>query len=111
LAQRWRWSAASALFPAAVQYMVPINAFLMAMAAALFIHFASPCAASRVETIVLLGIALVFTFNALLSLVAISCLRAGAGRRGVLDDGQPDQGDLAEGLVHHRRARLTCPLF
>ena len=30
-----------ALFPGAVQYMVPVNAFIMAMIAALFIHFAS----------------------------------------------------------------------
>jgi iron complex transport system permease protein len=58
-----------AIFPAAVQYMIPINAFLMAMAAALFIHFASTMRGVTVETIVLLGIALVFTFNALLSLL------------------------------------------
>jgi iron complex transport system permease protein len=58
-----------ALFPGAVQFMIPINAFLMAMAAALFIHFASTMRGVTVETIVLLGIALVFTFNALLSLL------------------------------------------
>ncbi|MBD0416685.1 FecCD family ABC transporter permease [Oryzicola mucosus] len=58
-----------ALFPGAVQYMVPINAFVMAMAAALFIHFASTMRGVSVETIVLLGIALVFTFNAALSLL------------------------------------------
>lgn len=58
-----------AIFPAAAQYMIPINAFLMAMAAALFIHFASTMRGVTVETIVLLGIALVFTFNALLSLL------------------------------------------
>ncbi|KQT87133.1 iron ABC transporter permease [Aurantimonas sp. Leaf443] len=59
----------TALFPVALQYMVPINAFLMAMVAALFIHFASTMRGVTVETIVLLGIALVFTFNALLSLL------------------------------------------
>lgn len=58
-----------ALFPGAVQYMVPLNAFLMAMATALFIHFASTMRGVSVETIVLLGIALVFTFNAALSLL------------------------------------------
>jgi iron complex transport system permease protein len=58
-----------AVLPFAVQYMVPVNAFLMAMAAALFIHFASNMRGVTVETIVLLGIALVFTFNALLSLL------------------------------------------
>jgi len=58
-----------AIFPAAIQYMVPINAFLMAMVAALFIHYASTKRGVTVETIVLLGIALVFTFNALLALL------------------------------------------
>jgi iron complex transport system permease protein len=58
-----------ALIPAAVHLMVPINAFVMAMVAALFIHFASTLRGVTVETIVLLGIALVFTFNAALSLL------------------------------------------
>ncbi|NVP58603.1 FecCD family ABC transporter permease [Mycoplana rhizolycopersici] len=58
-----------AIFPGAVQYMVPVNAFIMAMVAALFIHFASTLRGVTVETIVLLGIALVFTFNAALSLL------------------------------------------
>ncbi|MDS1137184.1 FecCD family ABC transporter permease [Nitratireductor indicus] len=58
-----------AIFPGAVQYMVPINAFIMAMVAALFIHGASNLRGVTVETIVLLGIALVFTFNAALSLL------------------------------------------
>lgn len=58
-----------AIFPGAVHYMVPINAFIMAMVAALFIHFASTMRGVTVETIVLLGIALVFTFNAALSLL------------------------------------------
>ncbi|MCB8835910.1 iron ABC transporter permease [Aurantimonas sp. VKM B-3413] len=61
--------AGTALVPLAVAYMVPINAFVMAMAAALFIHFASTMRGVTVETIVLLGIALVFTFNACLSLL------------------------------------------
>jgi len=58
-----------ALFPGAVAYMVPVNAFIMAMAAALFIHLASTMRGVSVETIVLLGIALVFSFNAALSLL------------------------------------------
>ncbi|MBB3399198.1 MULTISPECIES: iron ABC transporter permease [unclassified Rhizobium] len=58
-----------AIFPGAIEYMIPLNAFLMAMAAALFIHFASTMRGVSVETIVLLGIALVFTFNAALSLL------------------------------------------
>jgi iron complex transport system permease protein len=55
--------------PWAIDYIVSINALLMAMAAALFIHFMSQRRGVTVETIVLLGITLVFTFNALLALV------------------------------------------
>jgi iron complex transport system permease protein len=58
-----------AIIPAAVEYMVPLNAFLMAMCASLFIYGASTLRGVTVETIVLLGIALVFTFNALLALL------------------------------------------
>ncbi|MGG7517226.1 FecCD family ABC transporter permease [Allorhizobium undicola] len=58
-----------AVFPTAIEYMVPINAFLMAMLASMFIYGVSTLRGVTVETIVLLGIALVFTFNALLSLL------------------------------------------
>lgn len=58
-----------AVFPMAAQYMVPVNAFVMAMVCALLIHFLSLKRGVTAETIVLLGIALVFTFNALLALV------------------------------------------
>ncbi|NVK33819.1 MAG: iron ABC transporter permease [Rhodobacteraceae bacterium] len=58
-----------AIFPAAVSYMVPLNAFIMAMAASLFIYAFSTFRGVTVQTIVLLGIALVFTFNALLALL------------------------------------------
>jgi iron complex transport system permease protein len=58
-----------ALIPAAIEYVVPINAFVMAMLAALLIHMLSSRRGVTVETVVLLGIALVFTFNALLALV------------------------------------------
>ncbi len=58
-----------AVFPAAVQYMVPFNAFIMAMAASLLIYVLSTFRGVTVQTVVLLGIALVFTFNALLSLL------------------------------------------
>jgi iron complex transport system permease protein len=57
------------LFPGEVAYIVPLNAFLMAMLTALFIHALGMRRGVTVQTIVLLGIALVFTFNALLSLV------------------------------------------
>lgn len=58
-----------ALVPAALALMVPINAFAMAMAAAMLIFAVSTLRGVTVETIVLLGIALVFTFNALLALL------------------------------------------
>ncbi|MBC7283530.1 iron ABC transporter permease [Hoeflea sp.] len=58
-----------ALFPGALALMVPINAFAMAMAAALFIFALSSMRGVTTETIILLGIALVFTFNALLALL------------------------------------------
>ena len=58
-----------ALVPVIAQYMVPLNAFVMAMLSALLIHVLSLRRGMSSETIVLLGIALVFTFNALLALV------------------------------------------
>ena len=58
-----------ALVPAAIEYVVPLNAFVVAMLTALVIHLVSLKRGVTVETIVLLGIALVFTFNALLALV------------------------------------------
>lgn len=58
-----------ALFPGEVELMVPINAFVMAMVASMFIYGVSTLRGVTVETIVLLGIALVFTFNAALSLM------------------------------------------
>ncbi|UUP17393.1 FecCD family ABC transporter permease [Nitratireductor thuwali] len=58
-----------ALIPAAIQYVVPMNAFVMAMLTAFLIHVLSMKQGVTVQTIVLLGIALVFTFNALLALV------------------------------------------
>lgn len=57
------------LFPLLADYLVPANAFVMAMLSALLIHLVSTRRSVGSETIVLLGIALVFTFNALLALV------------------------------------------
>lgn len=62
-------AAGVSLFPTSIHLAVPVNAFLMAVAAALFIHFASMMRGVTTETIILLGIALVFTFNALLALL------------------------------------------
>ncbi|MGK9164783.1 iron ABC transporter permease [Inquilinus limosus] len=58
-----------ALVPALTDFMVPVNAFLMALAAALGLHALSQRRGVTMETVVLLGIAIVFTFNALLSLL------------------------------------------
>ncbi|MGY9047315.1 iron-siderophore ABC transporter permease [Puniceibacterium antarcticum] len=58
-----------AIIPGAVGIMVPVNAFAMAMAASLLIYGLSSMRGVTVETIILLGIALVFTFNAALALL------------------------------------------
>lgn len=58
-----------ALVPAAIEYVVPLNAFVVAMMTAFLIHLLSMRWGVTAQTIVLLGIALVFTFNALLALV------------------------------------------
>jgi iron complex transport system permease protein len=57
------------ILPIAIDYIVPINAFLVAMATALLIHVLSQSRGVTTETVILLGIALVFTFNALLALL------------------------------------------
>ncbi|MDV6344218.1 iron ABC transporter permease [Nitrosomonas sp. Is37] len=56
------------VLPVMVEYVVPLNAFVMAMLAAFLIHLLSRRHGVTAETMVLLGIALVFTFNALLAL-------------------------------------------
>ena len=58
-----------ALVPALTAFVVPLNAFLMALVAALGLHLLSQRRGVTTETVVLLGIAIVFTFNALLSLL------------------------------------------
>ncbi|WP_338720445.1 iron ABC transporter permease [Devosia sp. XK-2] len=55
------------IIPLATNFMVPVNAFVMALVATLIIHFISQARGVTVQTVVLLGIALVFTFNALLA--------------------------------------------
>lgn len=56
-----------AIVPVAAGMLVPVNAFLVALVATLFIHFVSQMRGVSVQTVVLLGIAMVFTFNALLA--------------------------------------------
>lgn len=56
-----------AVLPVPVGLLVPTNAFITALIATLFIHFISQMRGVTVQTVVLLGIALVFTFNALLA--------------------------------------------
>jgi iron complex transport system permease protein len=57
------------LFPFAVEYIIPINAFIMSMLTAFAIYGISLRRGVSSETIILLGIALVFIFNALMSLI------------------------------------------
>ncbi|WP_416363868.1 FecCD family ABC transporter permease [Pseudomonas sp. NFX183] len=56
----------SVLPASAVAYAIPVNAFLVSMAAALFIHRLSRKRGITTEMIILLGTTLVFTFSALL---------------------------------------------
>ncbi|MDJ1156648.1 iron ABC transporter permease [Chelatococcus sp. SYSU_G07232] len=58
-----------AIVPSALEFVVPLNAFVVAMGAAMLIHLLSQRQGVTTETVVLLGIALVFTFNALLALL------------------------------------------
>ncbi|WP_245155708.1 FecCD family ABC transporter permease [Paracoccus ravus] len=58
-----------AIFPFAIEYVIPLNAFVMAMLTSLAIYGLSLRRGVSSETIVLLGIALVFIFNALMSLI------------------------------------------
>lgn len=58
-----------AIIPIATDYAVPLDAFLMATFAALLIHALSRLRGVTGETMVLFGIALVFTFNALMALL------------------------------------------
>ncbi|OBX38310.1 hemin transport system permease protein HmuU [Halomonas elongata] len=57
------------IVPAAVEYVIPINAFVMAMLTAFAIHALSLKRGVTIETIVLLGIAMVFIFNSLMALI------------------------------------------
>jgi iron complex transport system permease protein len=57
------------LIPVAVDYVVPLNAFVVAMLTSLVIYVLSLKRGATVQTVILLGIALVFTFNALLAMV------------------------------------------
>ncbi|WP_145722887.1 FecCD family ABC transporter permease [Mesorhizobium tianshanense] len=58
-----------ALIPMAGDYIVAANAFVMAMATACLIHLASLRRGASIQTIVLLGIALVFSFNTALAII------------------------------------------
>jgi len=57
------------LIPAAIDYVVPINAFIMAMVTSFLIYALSLRRGVTIETIVLLGIAMVFIFNSLMALI------------------------------------------
>jgi iron complex transport system permease protein len=57
------------IIPFAGVFLISVNAFFFAMLASLLIYFLSRFRGVSVETMVLLGIALVFLFNSLLSLL------------------------------------------
>ena len=57
------------VIPFAGAALVPINAFLFSMLASMMIYVASRLRGVTIETVILLGIALVFSFNALLALL------------------------------------------
>lgn len=57
------------ILPGISNYIVPLNAFFMAALSALLIFFLSKRRGATTETVVLLGIALVFSFNSLLAAV------------------------------------------
>lgn len=56
------------VLPFAVDYVVPLNAFVMALVSALLILALGKRRGATAETVVLIGIALVFIFNALVAL-------------------------------------------
>lgn len=56
------------ILPFAVDYVVPLNAFVMALVSALLILALGKRRGATAETVVLIGIALVFIFNALVAL-------------------------------------------
>jgi iron complex transport system permease protein len=57
-----------ALIPMAGDYVVAVNAFVVAMATAFLLHLASIRHGASIHTIVLFGIALVFSFNTALAI-------------------------------------------
>jgi len=57
------------IMPLAKQFIVPANAFLFSMLCCLLIYFTARIKRASSETLVLVGIALLFLFNALLGLI------------------------------------------
>ncbi|MGO2878941.1 MAG: FecCD family ABC transporter permease [Halomonas sp.] len=85
-----------AIVPTAIEFVVPLNAFIMAMFTAFLIHALSLKRGVTVETIVLLGIAMVFIFNSLMALIQFFCKPGSRLGSGVLDHGQLNQSDMAQ---------------
>ena len=77
------------IVPVAIDYLVPANAFVAAAGAALLIHALSQRRGVTTETVVLLGIALVFTFNALLSLLQFVASEQALGAASHLAKAEP----------------------
>jgi iron complex transport system permease protein len=63
------FAAGVAVVPWATDFIVPVNAFVMALLASALIFAISQARGATVQTVILLGIALGFTFDALLALM------------------------------------------
>lgn len=99
------------LLPFAVDYIVPANAFIVAIAAAFLIHLLSQRRGVTTETVVLLGIALVFTFNALLSLLQFFASEQALGAVVFWMMGSLTKASWHKLAITSGTLALTLPLF
>ncbi|MCF3934053.1 iron ABC transporter permease [Acuticoccus sp. M5D2P5] len=100
-----------AIVPALTPYMVPLNAFIMAMATALLIHVFSRLRGVTTETIVLLGIALVFSFNAALALLQYLASEQALGAIVFWTMGSLVKATWGKVAITALALALTIPLF
>jgi iron complex transport system permease protein len=97
-----------ALVPMAGDYIVAANAFVMAMATAFLIHLASLRRGASIHVIVLLGIALVFSFNTALAITQYFAAEQAVSAIVFWTHGQSHQGNMAQ--ARHHRARRGSDL-
>lgn len=70
------------------KWFIPANAFVFALLACLFSMASAAGRELATSSVVLFGIALVFTFNALISILQFVASEDTLQRAGLLDDGQ-----------------------